>query len=50
MVSVDLAPDEHKLIEIIREIKRKTGYGDFQGTITQKEIVTIKETSTYKLK
>ncbi len=45
---VELAPDECRLIEVVREIKR-AGFGEFQGTVTAKEIVTIREAYTHKL-
>lgn len=47
-VSVDLTPDERKLIDVVREIKR-AGFGEFQGTVTSREIVTIREAYTHKL-
>ncbi len=46
--SVELAQDEVRLIQIVREIKR-LGFGEFHGTITSKEIVTIREAYTHKL-
>lgn len=47
-VAVDLAPDEVQLIAVVREIKR-SGFGEFQGTITHKEITLIREAYTHKL-
>lgn len=47
-VAVDLEPDERKLIDVVRDIKR-TGFGEFQGTITHKEITLIREAYTHKL-
>lgn len=43
-----LPADERKLLEVVREIKR-SGFGEFHGTITSKEIVTIREAYTHKL-
>lgn len=47
-ILLELPPDEQKLIEVIREIKR-SGFGEFSGTVTGKEIVTLKEAYTHKL-
>ena len=44
-----LPADERRLLEIVREVKR-SGFGDFYGTVAGKEIVTVKETYTHKLK
>lgn len=48
LTAVMLPPDELKLIDVVREIKR-TGFGDFQGTVTHKEITLIRESYTHKL-
>jgi hypothetical protein len=48
-VSVDIEPDEHQLIQYIRKIKN-IGFGEFNGTITHGEIITIYEGYTHKLK
>lgn len=49
MSIAELADDERKLIDVVRQIKR-TGFGEFQGTITNREIATIREGYTHKLK
>ena len=50
MKDLELLPrDERELLLIVREVKRN-GFGDFQGTIAGKEIVSVKETYTHKLK
>lgn len=48
-VLLALPSDERELLLIVREVKR-SGFGDFYGTVAAKEIVTVKETYTHKLK
>lgn len=43
-----LPKDERELLEVVRDIKR-TGFGDFTGTIAHKEITLIREAYTHKL-
>ncbi len=47
-VAVDLAPDERRLIDVVREIKL-SGFGEFQCTIVSKEITLIRETYLHRL-
>lgn len=54
MVSVDLTPDEHKLIEIVRDIKRATGFGEAVGSIEisgilkERRVVDVRERTIYR--
>lgn len=57
---VSLEPDEHKLIEIVRQIKRRVGFGTAEfgfgfadatakASIQQGKVNTIQETYTHKI-
>jgi len=48
-VPVMLASDEVRLIEVVRAIKAREGFGEFQGAIANREITTIREQYTHKL-
>lgn len=50
MVVLQVSDDEAKLISVVRAIKNGVGFGEFSGTITHREITTIREGYTHKLK
>lgn len=50
MVVLQVTHDEARLIEIVRNIKNGVGFGEFAGTVTHREITTIREGYTHKLK
>lgn len=50
MMLAQLSQDERDLLTIVRTIKQGTGFGEFTGTVTGREIVTVREMRVHKLK
>lgn len=48
--SIVLEPDEVQLINIVRQIKTKVGFGEFHGTIVNREIIKATENYTHNFK
>jgi hypothetical protein len=49
-VSVDVDPDEHRLLQLVWGIKKSSGWGKFGGSINNREIIMLNEQKDYKLK
>lgn len=49
-VSVVLEPDEVQLLNIVRQIKTKVGFGEFHGTVVNGLIIKATENYTHNFK
>lgn len=48
--AIDLPPDERKLLEIVREIKREgAGHGDLNAQVQERRIVMVRKVQNFKI-